>query len=119
VKRPGPDCAGELALRTGGGVEQLYRVSPVVDRRPDEGGFVLLGWRLERLGKPGTVYHIDTNTGTADWLCDCPDCVYRQRACKHALGLREALLLPGRPEAPARKEYVPDWTERELPDPAC
>jgi hypothetical protein len=45
------------------------------------------GYRLEKLD--GAVYDIDA-TG-AQWICDCPDATYRQRACKHVAALRAAL----------------------------
>jgi hypothetical protein len=40
-----------------------------------------------RLRKPdGTVYHVDLLKSE----CDCPDCQYRKRACKHFLACAAA-----------------------------
>jgi hypothetical protein len=47
----------------------------------------LTGYRLEKLG--GAVYDIDA--AGAQWQCDCPDAVYRERECKHVKALRAAL----------------------------
>lgn len=43
------------------------------------------GYRFAKLGGDGAVYDVDTSDGYA--LCDCPDAVYQQRACKHAISL--------------------------------
>jgi hypothetical protein len=88
LTRPDSSGRGELVLAVetkAGLVERLYHTEAVIDAGE------IVGWQLTRASDPGKVYHIDTRTGTADWLCDCGDCVFRNRRCKHAGGLAAAL----------------------------
>ena len=88
LTRPDSHGVGQLVLSVetkAGLVERLYDTAAVIDAGE------IVGWELRPGGKPGTAYHIDTRTGTGDWLCDCGDCVFRNRRCKHAGGLAEAL----------------------------
>ena len=45
------------------------------------------GYRLRKLGGDGAVYDVSTSDGYAE--CDCPDALFNQRACKHALALEQ------------------------------
>jgi hypothetical protein len=47
----------------------------------------VFGYRLEKLGGADDAYDIDADFQS----CTCRDHVYRQRCCKHLLGLRAAL----------------------------
>lgn len=58
-----------------------------------------LAWLVESQTKPGKYY---TVTLAADWgvdSCDCEDCAYRRRECKHIKAAR-ALAAPVTPPAP-------------------
>ena len=50
-------------------------------------GGTVFGYRLEKLGADEEVYDIDADFQS----CTCRDHTYRQRCCKHLLGLRAAL----------------------------
>jgi hypothetical protein len=52
------------------------------------GGFRLFSW--DGPGSEIKVYDICT-TEPWGWTCDCPDCTYRQRECKHLRALKAAL----------------------------
>jgi hypothetical protein len=54
----------------------------------------LAGYRLRK--DEDTVYDIDLEWGVGQWLCTCGDSTFRQRECKHCLGLRAALARDGR-----------------------
>jgi len=88
LTRPTMDCPGQLAIRTERGLDTLYEVHMLL--AGDQGEH--LGWELRKLSDPGTVYHIDV---TAGWLCDCADPTFRQRPCKHVLGLQHGLKMIG------------------------
>jgi hypothetical protein len=47
----------------------------------------VIAYRLEKLD--GATYDIDATA--PQWICDCPDATYRQRACKHVKALQAAL----------------------------
>jgi hypothetical protein len=62
------------------------------------------------------VYSIDTASGFG-WVCDCADCQFRNRECKHIKAVRTALAHAGiavpapKHQEPAREEhtyYCPD-----------
>ena len=62
------------------------------------------------------VYSIDTTTGFG-WVCDCADCQFRDRECKHIKAVRAALAHAGitvpapKRQEPAKEEhtsYCPD-----------
>jgi hypothetical protein len=46
----------------------------------------IIGVRLRKFGT-GTVYFLPADLSE----CECPDCTFRQRACKHITALRQAL----------------------------
>jgi hypothetical protein len=48
----------------------------------------IVGVRLQKFGT-GEKYHV-TFDGQS-WECDCPDCTYRNRDCKHLVALHHAL----------------------------
>jgi hypothetical protein len=48
----------------------------------------IVGLQLRKFGT-GELYRI--TFGGARWECDCPDCTYRQRDCKHLIAVRDAL----------------------------
>ena len=75
-----PDGLGRIDINGAG-----YDVEAVLD-----GGRVV-GLRLVK--DDDTAYHVDTSG--ADWTCDCPDAVYRDRQCKHSKSLRAALAAAG------------------------
>jgi len=57
---------------------------------PQASGLACLGYRLTK--PDGTAYDVD-----GDYLeCDCPDCTYRQRQCKHSAAVAQLGLPLGR-----------------------
>ena len=122
--RPDAFGRGQLAIRTDRGIDRLYSTEALFGSAGQ-----VFGWALTRLGT-GETYHVNAETQ----LCDCADATYRQRRCKHILGLFGALAAVGwsadalsaplteeeRQEA-ARVgralERLDDPTERSCPDP--
>ena len=41
------------------------------------------------------IYSIDITWGEGQWVCDCGDCCFRSRECKHSLALRAVLIAAG------------------------
>jgi hypothetical protein len=64
---------------------KVYSVSPVVHQDRD-GRRVVAGWSFLRLG----VWHV-----AEDFSCDCPDCTFRDRQCKHAGAVKQLGLALG------------------------
>src|SRR6516162_6742356 len=81
LRRPSATEAGRLAINAGNGLERLYEVTAVVCDRTAQ----VLGYHLDRLD--GKAYDINAET----WECDCPDMTYREKRCKHSLGLEAGL----------------------------
>jgi hypothetical protein len=82
------DLFNEAAVLTihGPAGESLYWCGVITDRGK------IVGLTLRKFAT-GQLYRIACDGLT--WECDCPDCCYRQRDCKHLLALRDALTRRG------------------------
>jgi hypothetical protein len=72
-----------------GPVSADYTVSVHFDDRGHE-----VGYQLVHQGNHN-VYDISTEWGLDQWECDCGDCLFRSRLCKHSRGLQQALRAVG------------------------
>jgi hypothetical protein len=78
------DLFAEAAVLTlcGPTGQKLYWVGAIVDAGH------IVGLTLRAFGT-GTLYRVTFDGVT--WECDCPDCTYRERHCKHVVALHDAL----------------------------
>jgi SWIM zinc finger len=77
------DCA--ILEIDANGEETPYWCGAITD------GGKIVGVRLQKF-TTGEKYQV-TFDGER-WECDCPDCTYRQRQCKHIAALHDALTCP-------------------------
>jgi hypothetical protein len=77
---------GRLAITNASGVVTEYDVHAFLD------GDRLTGFGLAK--NDDAIYCIDVS-GSWGWTCDCADCQFRSRECKHIRGLRAALAHAG------------------------
>jgi hypothetical protein len=68
----------------------------------------IIGVQLQKFGN-GVVYFLPADLSE----CDCPDCTFRQRACKHMTALRQALSPLAAGRAPDRKTERDEITSSE------
>jgi hypothetical protein len=76
-----------------------YLVQRLTDHDGETVGFRMM--KLTDFIVDRKVYDIDVTLGK-DWVCDCPDATFQNRACKHARALRAALasngIIPNAPQ---------------------
>src|SRR5262249_46215949 len=77
---------GYLAIPANDGAMIDYAVTEL---HPDP-CCAMRAWELENI-IDGKIYHVHEPATGQPFMCDCPDCTYRQRECKHAKALRAAL----------------------------
>jgi hypothetical protein len=68
-----------------GDAEQLYWLGAITS------GGKIVGLSLRKFGT-GQVYQLAYDG--AAWSCDCPDCTFRERDCKHLLAVSDAFRHP-------------------------
>jgi len=91
LNRPsGPTLFGRFVVSVEtkrGTVEAEYDIAAVTDK---DGKVIGLGLAKD----DDTIYHIDISQPWG-WTCDCGDCQFRNRECKHIRAARVALTVAG------------------------
>lgn len=88
---------GRIAITNANGQGEEYDLGFFLD---NDGCIVGIGLAKD----DDTVYAIDTAAGFG-WECDCADCQFRHRECKHIKAVRVALTKSGQlPPSPQRQQ---------------